>query len=95
MDACRDTFGETVTYTPVEGDPVEITAICDEAFQSVDPNTGAIIISQQPMIGIKLDDLEDEPQEGDLVEMRGVEYRVIEAQTDGQAGAKLLLHKNS
>lgn len=53
MASCRDTFGETVTYTPVGGSSVSIQAIVDEAFEAVDPNTGAIVIAQQPKIGIR------------------------------------------
>jgi hypothetical protein len=93
MDACKSAFGESIVYTPINGSPIELIAIIDEAFEAVDPNVDAIIISQQPMIGIKIDDLPSEPQKGDLVTMRGKDFKVIEAQTDGQAGTKLLLHK--
>lgn len=95
MDACKRSFGESVLYTTDagDGDQIEITAIVDQAFEVVDPNTGAYIISEQPIIGIKDDDLPSAPQKGDLVTARSTDYQVIEVQKDGQAGSKLLLHK--
>lgn len=93
MEACKQSFGEEITYTSVGEDPITLTGIVDEAFEAVDPNTGAIIISQQPMLGLKLIDMPIEAQKGDLVTMRGSDFHVIEAQTDGQAGTRLLLHK--
>ena len=95
MDACKRSFGETVLYTPDagEGDEIEITAIVDQAFEAVDPNTGTIVVSQQPVIGIKDDDLPSDPQKGDLITARETDFIVIEVQRDGQAGSKLLLHK--
>ena len=93
MSKCRDTFGEPAIYTPVGGTAIEIDVIMDATFEAVDPNTGTIIISNQPKIGVKIDDLPGEPQKGDLVTVRGIDFRVIEKQTDGQAGTQLLLHK--
>ena len=85
-------MGETVLYTCTGHAQQSIQAMCDEAFEAVDPSTGNIIIDQQPIIGVKAIDLTVAPQKGDLVTMRGVNYKVVEARTDGQAGIKILLH---
>lgn len=93
IDACLATFAETVTYKPLDLAALEIQAIFDAEFESVDPATGTPIISNSPMIGVKEADLPRPPARGDKVIIRGIEYRVVESQTDGQAAASLLLNK--
>lgn len=92
-DSLKSHFGETITYTPAVGDPVEIQAMIDKAFISLDPASGAAQVSTKPMIGVKKADLEADPKADDTVEMRGATYRVVEVQDDGQAGWDLILHK--
>lgn len=93
IDAVKRTLGESITYTPVGGIAANIEAVIDEAYESVDPNTGATIISEQPVILVKIDDLPAVPQQYDAVSMRGGSYRVIDYQTDGQAAYRIFLHK--
>jgi hypothetical protein len=93
MDQCLSSFGEDVIYVSDGGSPVTFTAIFDNEFQTVDPQTGALVISTQPVIGVKSTDLPDEPSKEDRVTIRGVEYRIIDHQPDGQAGTRLFLHK--
>jgi hypothetical protein len=93
MQACLATFGETVTYTPDGLPAIEISAIFDQEFQQVDPSTGSLVVSTQPMIGVKEDDLPQKPSKGDRVSIRGIEYRVVDYQPDGQAACRLLLNK--
>jgi hypothetical protein len=95
MDKCLATFGEEVLYTSEGLSPITIQAIFDNEFQQVDPQTGAVVISTQPVIGIKYDQLPQKPKSGDRVRIRYIDYRVIEDQPDGQAGSRLLLHKIS
>ncbi|OGQ23515.1 MAG: hypothetical protein A3I05_01095 [Deltaproteobacteria bacterium RIFCSPLOWO2_02_FULL_44_10] len=90
---CLTTFGEDITYTPKGGAPVVMIGIFDDFYESVDPNTGAIITSQQPIVGIRDLDLGQTPRQDDRVFVRGILYRVKEVQTDGQGGSKLYLHK--
>lgn len=69
-------------------------AVFDENYQTVDPNTGAAIISDSPMIGVALADLPGgEWREDDTVIVRGVTYRAIEPQKDSEGHAKILLHR--
>lgn len=93
MDQCLDTFGEEVIYTADGLSSIRITAIFDNEFQSVDPQSGAVVISTQPIIGVKDVQLPQPPQKGDRVQIRGVDYKIIDHQPDGQAGSRLLLHK--
>lgn len=93
MDAVKSAFGEPVTYMRDGEDDVELQGIIDEAFEAVDPASGTPIISRQPIVGLKIEDLPFTPAKDDQILMRGELFRVIEAQTDGQAGTMLLLHK--
>ncbi len=93
MGNCLITFGEEITYTPKGKPAVVMTGIFDDLYESVDPNTGAIITSQQPILGIRDADLGQTPRQDDQVLVRSILYRVKEVQTDGQSGSKLFLHK--
>ena len=105
LDNCLTTFGEDIVYTPIgspsdavdaKGKPaVTMTGIFDDFYEGVDPNTGAIVTSQQPIVGIKDADLGQTPRQDDQVLIRGILYRVKEVQTDGQGGSRLYLHKIS
>ena len=48
------------------GSPYKINAVFDEFFEFVDPDTEALVSSNQPRIGIRLRDLKDPPREADL-----------------------------
>lgn len=93
MEEAKKAFGETIVYHPLGLSPFSVQAIVDEEFEQIDPNTGAIVSSQQPMIGVKDSDLPKKPELGDTCIVRGVNYRVIEKQQDGQAGTRLILNR--
>ena len=89
--ACLQALGEEISYVPEGGLALAIQAIVDLNFEQVDPNTGAIVSSNQPMIGVRDLDLPAPPDEGDRCTVRGLEYRVVERQQDGQGGSRLIL----
>lgn len=86
-------FGEDIEYTPSGESSVSAIAVFDNQYQAVDPDTGAIVTSTGPVIGVKDADLPRAPLEEDEVSVRGQSYRVIQVQKDGHGGSKLLLHK--
>lgn len=87
-------FGEPVTYVRGATSVLIRKAVFDANFQTVDPDTGAPIISDSPMIGVRLSDLPGgEWQEEDRVIVRGVTYRAIEPQKDSEGHAKIILHR--
>jgi hypothetical protein len=92
MDKCLDSFGEEVIFTSQGLSPIPIQAIFDNEFQTVDPQTGTVVISTQPVIGVKDVHLPQKPSKGDRVKIRGVDYKIIDHQPDGQAGSRLFLH---
>jgi hypothetical protein len=59
----------------------------------VDPDTGATVQSTQPTLGVDLDDLAQTPGPGDVWQVDGVTYNVIESHPDGQGGAMLIGHE--
>lgn len=87
------TFGRAVKYHALQREPVEILAIFDETFSTVDPNTGAVIDSTTPVIHVRLADLPCSPSPGDRVCIDERFFRVVSHQPDGQGAAVIVLHK--
>lgn len=68
-------------------------AVFDTAHVTVDPETGAPISSSNPILGVRLIDLPNNPTTNDRVRARGVLYRINEPQADGVAGVTIILRK--
>lgn len=86
-------FGEAVTYLPAAGGSRSMRGIFNEMFTEVDPQSGALISTQQPNLGVRLADFTVPPTVNDRVQVRGITYRVRDCQEDGEGGAKLILSK--
>lgn len=96
MQACTDVFGEgaaQVTYTHVGGTAYALDGIFEAESVEVDPDTGIAVISNNPQISFKLADMQAEPDNRDLVVIRGITYRVKEPQFDGQGTVTLRLFR--
>lgn len=87
------TFGRSVTYYPQNRDCVQIKAIFDQTFISVDVEAGVPVDSVVPVLHVRLADLPEPPGPGDKVEIENCLYRVISNQPDGQGATILILHK--
>ena len=97
ISACLNAFGnsETVEYKAAAvGWWVEIRGIFDRNYIEVDPDTGAEVTTNQPMIGVLLEELPNgRAEEGDQVRINGTEvFDVWDSQEDGQGAATLLTH---
>lgn len=68
-------------------------AVFDTAHITVDPETGAPVSSQNPILGVRLIDLPNNPTNRDRVRVRGVLYMLNEPQFDGVAGVTIPLRK--
>ncbi len=68
-------------------------AVFDTAHVSVDPETGAPVSRNNPILGVRLVDLPNAPTSRDLVRARGVMYRIDDVQPDGVAGVTIILRK--
>lgn len=86
-------FGESIKFFPKSGGVLNIRGIFDNDFQVLDPDTEQMISSNQPGLGVNLNDFEVDPRVEDQCEIRGIKYRVTEVREDGQGGATLLLNK--
>lgn len=93
MKICRDTFTTNLTYTPSVGAPFALAGIFDAAYQQIEMLDGAAVQSTQPMLGVRLRDFPAPPREGDRCTINAQLYRVSSFEPDGEAGARLLLHK--
>lgn len=88
-------FGEEVTFYPKTGKVYKRRAVFDNEYQTVDPDTERLVSTNQPALGVNLNDFPVVPSKGDEVHVRGVRFLVVEKQEDGQGGAVLLLHRKS
>ena len=68
-------------------------AVFDTAHVSVDPETGAPVSSNNPILGVRLIDLPNKPTSRDKVQARGELYTIHDVQPDGVAGVTIILRK--
>lgn len=94
LNKCTKVFGEDVVYYPRSGGSRSLRAIFDNDYESVDPETEQVISSNQPVLGVNLNDFNFEMRIDDTVKVRNLTYRVVEVREDGQGGANLFLHKS-
>jgi hypothetical protein len=91
LPTCLRIWGEKVIYQTVGGFETSLRAIVDMSYQVLDPDTGTLVQSRHPKMGIRVADLPNEPQTGDRVILQDITYFVAEYQPDGQGGAELFL----
>lgn len=84
----------TATYTPLDGDPVSVSVIFDEAYEILTPVAGLEVGSTAPAAWIDTDDAPDAAR-GDQLVVDSVTYEVLTAQPDGLGVTRLLLSKDS
>lgn len=92
LGTALQTFGEAVTFYPNSGTPVseEITAVFESSYEAVDPDTGALIQSEQPRLQLRISDLTNPPERGDEFELEsGDRFRVHRVEKDAEGGAAL------
>lgn len=88
-------LGEDAVFTPVKSapghDPIPLRGIWNGVAELVDVGNEARVSTTAPILDIRLSDLPGLPKDGDLVEVLGKTYRVIDAQPDGQGMVRLIL----
>lgn len=92
---CTKQFGEPVMFYPAKGGAYEIRGIFDHEYVTVDPDTEQQISANQPALGVNLNDLPLDIEEGDLFKIRNLTYKVVDNREDGQGGATILLHRKN
>jgi hypothetical protein len=95
MQACVGVFGEgvgTIAYTHASGLTYPVDGIFEAQTEAVDPDTGAMILSYQPILSLELAVLRELPGNGDRCVIRGKAYLVREPEFDGQGTVTLRLY---
>lgn len=92
------TFNENREGAPVEFirpslPTVTVNAVYDAAHREIDPNTGAVVSSTDPIIGLRISDLPAMPTNQHQFRIRGVLHRVVDVQPDGIAGILVQLQR--
>jgi len=89
-------FGEPVVYAPQAGATFQITGVYDKAFFAVDVETGSLVSTSQPTLGVQLSQFPSNylPQQGDQLRIVGTgeQWEVREVHSDGKGGARLMLN---
>lgn len=97
LGPCMDAFAEPVVYQPAIGVPFQVTAVFDQAYRPVDSLSiegidPMHVTASRPCLGVRLSAFPVQPDQADLVTVRGVQYWVQEVLADGQGGARLTLN---
>lgn len=99
LEPCMATFAEPAKWRSGRlADWVAITGVYDDAYFPLDPLGGddgiggVHITTSRPVLGVQLSALAVEPEQGDLIGVRGMIYRIHEVQADGRGGALLVLN---
>ena len=86
--------GETVTYAPEVGDPVDVTGIFDELYVLAKGSAEAGVETLGPAVFLRLEDLPTDPDDDEpTLTIRSVDYRVTERRPDGMGGIVLALRR--
>lgn len=87
----QSTFGEAVEFWPIAGGTYAQHGIFSDKYEGVDPETGFVIVSEKPNLGIILVDWPIKPIDGDVIVVYGVRYTVQYVEVDGEGGATVIL----
>ena len=94
LAAALQSFGEDVVYTPVGGNPIAgARGVFRARSVAIDPDTGAQVNSENPVLGVQFSNLGWVPKQNDSVVVRGVSYRVARLVKDGEGGGYVILNE--
>lgn len=88
----QEEFAQSGTYIYSNGETFELPIIYDNEMLTVDPDTGAEILSRQPMIQAQTSDFIHAPDKGDKIIINGVRYQIIDHVPDGTGVSIFRLH---
>ncbi len=87
---CRSVMGESVLYFN-DGTNVEVLGLLTQEQLEIDSLGHPVVASPTCIVDLRRDDLPREPQLGDLLQVRGVKYKVTLIKPDIHGGMKLNL----
>jgi hypothetical protein len=85
-------FAENVLYICKDGTTFNLPVIFDNQSIMIDPDTGAEVLSSQPMMYAQSSDFKVRPDKGDKVLRKGVRYQIISHEPDGVGVTSFRLH---
>jgi hypothetical protein len=94
--SCGKAFGESIIYRPKDGPTASIQGIFTKDYLRVQEGSmDSSVSTTAPMVEISESDLNFKPVQGDQLQIRNENYRVVEMQPNGQGQVKLLLKRVS
>lgn len=88
--------GEPVIYRPAVEAVVTVTGIFDAQYVLAKGSANAGVETLGPAVFLRLEDLPTNPEDDEpTLEIRGVDYRVIERRPDGMGGIVLALRRTT
>lgn len=94
LNSGNSTFGEDVEYAPLSGGTFNITGVFEKNPKVIDPETQALVSTNQPMVEIKKADISAVLAQGDVVTIKTVAYTVTEIEDDDRGGLKIFLRES-
>lgn len=76
-------LAEPCAYTPASGQAQGIRGVLEIDPIEIDVETQVMVRSTQPRFSVYRGDLSVEPAQGDVLEMRGVTYQVVDIERTG------------
>jgi hypothetical protein len=94
LDTCLSVFGNENTYlrdgvtTPIP------SAVWDDNYLSLDPQTGVQVMSTSPTLGMRISDMPSGAfLEGDQIIHNGITYNIVDNQPDTENHTLLILQR--
>lgn len=85
------TFGQPVTHRPIAGPSQDVEVVFDQPHLTTELDGEIEQSGRQPMLDVKLADLDTPPQAGDRWDVAGNTYRADDVEEDGRGMAAIPL----
>ncbi len=86
-------FGEPVVFKPKSGGAFPINAVVDRSWVEVSYGDGPAVSHFRTIADINIDDLPDEPKQGDKLVIGETEFTIVDSRSDGGRMRELVLNK--
>ncbi len=86
-------LGESAHFTPLVGAPLDVRVLFNSAHEEITLEDGVAVSSVRPVAQAHMLDFPQRPSQGDGIQVRGVDYTVIDVRPDGEGDVQLILHE--
>jgi hypothetical protein len=91
--AGQKVFGETVVFTPDGGSPQTVTGIFDAEFTYQEMIGETVVETSRPRMILRASDITGTPARADAINVRSLNYTIVEVHPDGQGDLEMILEK--